>query len=113
MPGGGVHAVRSWRVGELGVTRIAGAPPSALVSYQKRVAALADKLFREGVAGHDPRPLRRLVNDLFCSHVTGKALAFLGDLECERGNFTEACGWWRRLALPASEISARSSDSST
>jgi outer membrane protein assembly factor BamB/tetratricopeptide (TPR) repeat protein len=81
--------------------RMAAAPPSALVQHQKRVSALAEKLYRDGKEKHARQPLRRLVNDLFCSRPAGPALELLGDLAFEQGNFAMALSWWRLLAWPA------------
>jgi outer membrane protein assembly factor BamB len=95
---------RSVQLRRLCQRRMAAAPPSALAQHQKRVAALADKLFREGKERHALEPLERLVNDLFCSRSAGPALELLGDLAFERGDFAKALSWWRLLELPASEV---------
>src|SRR5262249_40012356 len=47
--------------------------------------------------------LRRVVDEAFCSRFADRAIDLLGDLAFEKGNFAEARGWWRLLALPASD----------
>jgi outer membrane protein assembly factor BamB len=83
--------------------RIAALPPSILDRYRSRVDAQAKKLLAEGKDQRLSSPLRRLVDEFFCSAVTDQALDFLGDLAFEEGNFEDALAWWRQLALPPRE----------
>jgi cellulose synthase operon protein C len=74
--------------------------------YRNRVDAQARKWLEQGAADRDPGPLRRVVDEAFCSSVGDQALDLLGDLAFERGDFDEAHRWWRRLTLPAAEVVA-------
>ena len=94
---------RSVQLRRLCHMRMAAAPPSALAQHQKRVEALADKLFHGGKDKRTLQALERLGNDLFCSRPAGPALELLGDLAFERGDFAKAQSWWRMLVLPVSE----------
>ena len=83
--------------------RIAALPPSILRRYRQNVDAHAQKLLEEGKNQRSPGPLRRLVDESFCSRFTDQALDLLGDLAFEKGDFEEALAWWRLLALPPGE----------
>lgn len=87
--------------------RLAALPPDALRPYRTRVDQQAKKWLEQGSAGRDVRPLRRVVEEAFCSRHGDAALDLLGDLAFERGRFHEAERWWRMLALPASEAAHR------
>jgi outer membrane protein assembly factor BamB len=83
---------------------IAAMPPDALRLYRGRVDGRARKWLEQGTAGRDPRSLRKVVDEAFCSTPAEKALDLLGDLAFERGRFEEAIYWWRLLArLPAAK----------
>lgn len=85
--------------------RIAHLPSSVRRLYRDRVDVEAQKLFQEGSEQRSARPLRRLVNELFCSSHTGPALDLLGDMAFEDGRFAEALHWWRQLApLPGEAL---------
>jgi outer membrane protein assembly factor BamB len=75
-------------------------PAEALDQYRDRVDGQARRLLEQGLEQRDPRPLRQLVEEAFCSRPAEKALVSLGDLAFERGDFDEAETWWR-LLLPA------------
>jgi len=83
--------------------RIAALPPSILRRYRQRVDVPAQKLFEEGKEQHSAVPLRRLVDEFFCSRWAEPALDLLGDLAFEEGNFEDALAWWCMLALPPLE----------
>src|SRR5439155_6210243 len=54
--------------------RLASCPPAALRHYRDRVQSQAKKWLEQGSAGRDPVPLRRLVEESFCSRSTDAAL---------------------------------------
>jgi outer membrane protein assembly factor BamB len=83
--------------------RIAISPPAALRHYRARVDGRARQWLKEGTDAHDTRALRRVVDEAFCSRFADRAIDLLGDLAFEKGNFAEARGWWRLLALPATD----------
>jgi outer membrane protein assembly factor BamB len=86
--------------------RLAQLPAAGLAAYRQRVDAEAQRLLALGRKNRDPRPLRQLVDELFCSTSGAEALDLLGDLAFERGDFNEARHWWRMLApLPAPNVS--------
>jgi outer membrane protein assembly factor BamB len=66
--------------------------------YRERVDPQARQWLEQGKAERDPRLLRRLVDETFCSRFTDQAIDLLGDLAFERGNFEEASDWWNMLA---------------
>lgn len=85
--------------------RLASLPASVLATYRQRVESEARRLLALARQHRDSAPLRRLVDETFCSSVTGEALDLLGDLAFERGDFDEARAWWRRIApLPSDDF---------
>ena len=78
--------------------RLTVLPRSALTWYRQRVDAEANALFEQGKQTLSSLPLRRLVDELFCSSVGDQALDLLGDLAFERGQFDDARHWWSLLA---------------
>jgi outer membrane protein assembly factor BamB/tetratricopeptide (TPR) repeat protein len=86
---------------------LAALPPAGLRLYRQRVDARARKWLEEGTAARDPAPLRRVVQEAFCSRPGDRALDLLGDLAFERGEFAEARRWWRRIVRPAGEAPAK------
>jgi outer membrane protein assembly factor BamB len=82
--------------------RLAAMPPAARRLYRARVDDQAKQWLDEGVERRDPLPLRRLVEQAFCSRHAERALDLLGDLAFERGDFEQAERWWGMLARPAS-----------
>ncbi len=83
---------------------IASLPAEGLAAYRLRVDPLAERWYRDGVAGRDQRLLRRVVDELFCSNWGDDALMALGELALERGDYAAA------QVLGANEpINARSS----
>ncbi|HEV3235973.1 MAG TPA: hypothetical protein VGZ25_03230, partial [Gemmataceae bacterium] len=78
--------------------RLAALPPPALNLYRARVDRQAKKWLDQATAERDPRLLRRLVEETFCSRFADQALDLLGDLAFERGEFAEAERCWRMLA---------------
>jgi cellulose synthase operon protein C len=79
--------------------RLASLPRASLEIYRRRVDAEAKVLLDEGRKSRSPIPLRKLVDELFCSTSGDQALDLLGDLAFERGDFEEASYWWRQLVL--------------
>lgn len=78
--------------------RLAALPRVSLETYRQRVDAEAKALLEQGRRERSPVPLRRLVDDLFCSSPGDRALDLLGDLAFEKGQFDEARHWWSLLA---------------
>jgi outer membrane protein assembly factor BamB len=78
--------------------RLAGLPRASLELYRQRVDAEAKALLEQGRQSRSQIPLRRLVDELFCSSPGDQALDLLGDLSFERGQFEEARYWWSLLA---------------
>jgi outer membrane protein assembly factor BamB len=98
--GGGAWA-RSLTVRRLCHERIAAAPPSVVRLYRQRVDGTAEKLLRQGLDAGNVKPLRRLVDEFFCSRFSGQALDLLGDIAFEKGHFDEAISWWRLIPWPS------------
>lgn len=78
--------------------RLAGLPRASLELYRQRVDAEAKAFLEQGRQSRSQIPLRRLVDELFCSSPGDQALDLLGDLSFERGQFDEARHWWSLLA---------------
>lgn len=77
--------------------RLALLPAASLAHYRQRVDAEAKALLEQGRQARAPAPLRRLVDEFFCSSCGDQALDMLGDLAFERGRFDEARHWWGLL----------------
>jgi outer membrane protein assembly factor BamB/tetratricopeptide (TPR) repeat protein len=92
-----VDAGRSVQARWLVHAAIAALPVEARRIYRGRVDRQAARWLEQGVAAHDTRLLRKVVDDAFCSTAGEKALDLLGDLAFERGQFDEALAWWRLL----------------
>src|SRR6266852_6325000 len=84
--------------------RLALLPPAALTLYRKRADGPAKKWLETGTAERDPRLLRRVVNEAFCSRPAEAALDLLGELAFEQGRPEEADRWWSMVAVPASQV---------
>src|SRR6516165_4339147 len=78
--------------------RLAALPRASLELYRQRVDAEAKALLEQGRQSRSFIPLRRLVDELFCSAPGDQALDLLGDLSFEKGQFEEARHWWSLLA---------------
>ncbi len=92
-----VDASRSVQARQLCHAAIAALPPEALKLYRSRVDGRAARWLEQGAGTRDPRWLRKVVDEAFCSRPAEKALDLLGDLAFERGRFDEAVYWWRML----------------
>jgi outer membrane protein assembly factor BamB len=79
--------------------RLSRLPADVLRQYRRRAEAEAKKSAEEGQSTREPRPLQRVVDESFCTDAARTALELLGDLAFERGDFEEAIGWWRLLAV--------------
>jgi outer membrane protein assembly factor BamB len=73
-------------------------PRVTVAAYRARIDPEAEALLTKAQQTRSAKPLRRLVDELFCSSFTDQALDLLGDLAFERGDFDEARQWWARLA---------------
>lgn len=80
--------------------RFAGLPADVLKTYREKVDTQAQKWLSQWESTRDPRWLRRIVDDAFCSTPAEQALDLLGDIAFERGDFDEADQWWRMIARP-------------
>ena len=78
--------------------RLAALPRASLELYRQRIDAEARVLLEQGRQSRSPIPLRRLVDEHFCSTPGDQALDLLGDLAFERGHFEEARHWWSLLS---------------
>ena len=104
-----VAADKSKRVVALDATRylslrtychlqIARLPAEGLAAYRRRVDALAEQSYRDGLAKHDEAPLRRVVDESFCSTWGDDALLALGELALERGDYGTARHAWEQIS---------------
>src|SRR5205823_14551139 len=72
-------------------------PPEARAIYRNRVDGLAERWYRQGASRRDVGPLRRVIDQAFCSSWGDDALEFLGDLAFQDGRFGEALSMYGRL----------------
>jgi outer membrane protein assembly factor BamB len=72
-------------------------PPEALRLYRGQVDPLARKWYEEGVANHDPRLLRRILQQAYACSLGDDALLALGDMACESGDYPAARWYWERI----------------
>jgi len=89
------HLIQARRLAQL---HLAGLPAPALALYRQKLEPQAGKWLEQGLAERDPRWLRKVIEEAFCTRAAEKALDGLGDLAFERGAFDEADLWWRLLA---------------
>ncbi len=80
--------------------RLAGLPAEALTAYRARLEPQAKQWLDEGIAKRDPRPLRRIVAEAFCTRAGETALLLLGDMAFEQGSFALARQYWEWLVPP-------------
>lgn len=76
---------------------LASLPPAALAAYRARRDAQAERWYQEGKENRDAVPLRRIVDEAFCTSWGDDALELLGDLAFQDGRFAEAVAMYRRL----------------
>ncbi|WP_337174771.1 PQQ-binding-like beta-propeller repeat protein [Paludisphaera sp.] len=76
---------------------LAALPPEALAVYRARRDAQAERWYKEGKENRDVAPLRRLVDEAFCTSWGDDALELLGDLAFQDGRFAESVSMYRRL----------------
>lgn len=72
-------------------------PNDGLASYRQRVDPTAEAWYRQGIAGRDPLPLRRVIDEAFCSSWGDDALLALGELALVRGEYQQAKTYWRTI----------------
>ncbi len=77
--------------------QLASLPPEALKLYRSRIDPVARKWYEDGVANHDPRLLRKVVEQAFASSWGDDALLALGDMALESGDYTAARWYWERI----------------
>ncbi len=78
--------------------RLAELPAEARKSYRARIDATAKQLYDEGILHRDAAPLNRLVEQMFLSSWTDKALYALGEMALEQANYREARWCWERIS---------------
>lgn len=72
--------------------------PKALSLYRQQVDPAAARLLDLGKTQRDSEPLQELVTKYFASSHTADALMQLGELSLERGEWTEARGFWEQVS---------------
>ena len=77
--------------------QLASLPPEALKLYRSRVDPQARKWYEDGVANHDPRLLRKVIEQAFAGSWGDDALLALGDMALESGDYTAARWYWERI----------------
>ena len=103
--GGKVVAVDSRRyisIREYCHLQLAEMPAAALALYRDRVDPQAEKWYADGLARHDPEPLVRVVEQMFCSSWGDDALMALGEFALEGGDYSGAREQWQHLLAPTS-----------
>jgi outer membrane protein assembly factor BamB/tetratricopeptide (TPR) repeat protein len=83
--------------------RIAQMPPEAREIYRHRIDPMAERWYRDGAARRDAGPLRRVVDQAFCSSWGDDALELLGDLAFQDGRFGEALSAYSQLVADRSD----------
>ncbi len=85
---------------EYGHIQLAALPEDALRLYRARVDPMAGQWLKQGIAGRDRLALLRVVEQAFASHSGDDALAALGEMALETGDYAAARWYWQRI-LPA------------
>ena len=93
----GVTENRFVGLGEYCQMQLASLPPEALKLYRARIDPVARKWYEDGIANHDPRPLRKVVQQAFAGSWGDEALLALGDMALESGDYTAARWYWERI----------------
>lgn len=78
--------------------QLAALPAEGLAAYRRREDATAEAQYREGVADRDSQKLERVVREVFCSSWGDDALAALGELALERGDYAAARRAWQAIS---------------
>lgn len=78
--------------------QLAKLPPPGLAAYRQRVDAVAERLYREGLAARDEKQLHRVIGEFFCSSWGDDALLTIGELALERGDFAAARTAWEQIS---------------
>ena len=103
----GVTERRFMRVRDYCHLQIASLPVDALKLYRGRVDPQADKWLEEGLATRNAELLERVVDQYFCASAGDDALAALGELALEEGDYGAARGWWEKIIeTPPQAVSA-------
>jgi hypothetical protein len=77
---------------------LASLPAEGLTAYRRRVDALAERWYRDGVADRDEGLLGRVVDGLFCSSWGDDALMALAELSLARGDYAAARRCWEQMS---------------
>ncbi len=83
---------------------LARLPPDALRSYRNGVDPQSKKRLEKAEMTRDARPLRKVVDEAFCSQPGETAIDLLGDFAFELGDLAEAEQWWVLLLPPSDSI---------
>jgi outer membrane protein assembly factor BamB len=78
--------------------QLAAMPAKGLAAYRRREDTTAEALYRAGVAERDPQKLERVTREMFCSSWGDDALAALGELALERGDYAAARRAWQAIS---------------
>ena len=84
--------------------QFASLPPEALALYRSLVDPLSAKWYEEGIAGGDRRLLLEVVRHAFAGSWGDDALAALGEMALETGDYAGAREYWEKIIpvdLPA------------
>lgn len=79
---------------------LAALPAPGLELYRRRVDALAERLYRQGVQSRAEDTLRQVVEQFFASSWGDDALLALGELALARADYGTARGCWERILPP-------------
>jgi outer membrane protein assembly factor BamB len=78
--------------------QVAAMPPEGLAAYRSRVDAASKTMLRDGLAARDSEQLNRVAEEMFCSSWGDDALAAIGELALERGDYAGARRAWQAIS---------------
>jgi outer membrane protein assembly factor BamB/tetratricopeptide (TPR) repeat protein len=77
--------------------QLASLPPDGLALYRGQVDPLARNWYEQGIADRDGRPLLDVVNQALASSYGDNALAALGEIALEKGDYAAARSYWEKI----------------
>ncbi|MCL6503212.1 MAG: PQQ-like beta-propeller repeat protein [Pirellulales bacterium] len=80
---------------------LASLPAAGLDLYRRRVDALAERLYWQGIESRSEDLLRQVVEQFFASSWGDEALLALGELALARADYGTSRGCWERILPPA------------
>ncbi|HRX78923.1 MAG TPA: tetratricopeptide repeat protein, partial [Pirellulaceae bacterium] len=83
---------------QMKLAELAVRSPDALALYRRQVDPVANKLLTFAREQRDEASLRQIVTKYFASSHADDALLELGEIALERGNWTEARGYWEQIS---------------